>query len=332
MTTTTTGFDERALAAVPSSAPFLEAPPQAGVRGVRNPPDPLAGDRGVALHGPGGPRLRPPAVRRGRPRREPGPGARGDPRGRRPGRRARRAADPTELRGDGHPPRSGARGIKGVWFGDLDRAIAERPDLVEPYLHALVPTDRSKFTALHAAFRTAGTFLYVPPGVEIGLPLQDDDVDRRGGLGGLPEDAPGGRRERRGHPHRPLRLAAARPSPQRRDRRDPCRPGLARAVRRAPGVRRGRDPPRGPAGADRQGRRPEVARGGVRREPRARRRSRRSSPRTAAARRCSASTSATPISTSTTARSRITWARAPRATCSTRVRCATGRTRSTPAP
>ena len=41
--------------------------------------------------------------------------------------------------------------------------------------------------------------------------------------------------------------------------------------------------------------------------------------------RCSASTSATPSSTSTTARSRITWARAPRATCSTRVRCATGR-------
>ena len=45
---------------------------------------------------------------------------------------------------------------KGVWFGDLDRAIAERPELVEPYLHALVPADRSKFTALHAAFRSGG--------------------------------------------------------------------------------------------------------------------------------------------------------------------------------
>jgi len=61
---------------------------------------------------------------------------------------------------------------KGVWFGDLDRAIAERPELVEPYLHALVPAGRSKFTALHAAFRSAGTFLYVPPGVEVGLPVQ----------------------------------------------------------------------------------------------------------------------------------------------------------------
>jgi Fe-S cluster assembly protein SufD len=60
----------------------------------------------------------------------------------------------------------------GVWFGDLDLAIAERPELVEPYLHALVPTDRSKFTALHGAFRSAGTLIHVPAGVEIELPLQ----------------------------------------------------------------------------------------------------------------------------------------------------------------
>ena len=61
---------------------------------------------------------------------------------------------------------------RGVWFGDLDRAIAEDPALVEPYLHAQVTTDRSKFTALHAAFRTAGTLVFVPDGVEIELPLQ----------------------------------------------------------------------------------------------------------------------------------------------------------------
>ena len=61
---------------------------------------------------------------------------------------------------------------KGVWFGDLDRAAIERPELVEPYLHNLVATDRSKFTALHAAFRTGGTFLFVPRDVRIDLPLQ----------------------------------------------------------------------------------------------------------------------------------------------------------------
>ncbi len=61
---------------------------------------------------------------------------------------------------------------KGVIFCDLDRAILEHPDLVEPHLHTLVPTSRTKFTALHAAFRTGGTFLYVPPAVTVELPLQ----------------------------------------------------------------------------------------------------------------------------------------------------------------
>jgi Fe-S cluster assembly protein SufD len=60
----------------------------------------------------------------------------------------------------------------GVIFGDLDVAAATHPDLVETYLHSLVPTSRTKFLALHGAFRTAGTFLYVPDGVEIELPLQ----------------------------------------------------------------------------------------------------------------------------------------------------------------
>jgi Fe-S cluster assembly protein SufD len=60
----------------------------------------------------------------------------------------------------------------GVIFGDLDAAAEETPELVEPHLHRIVPTSRTKFTALHAAFRTGGTFLYVPPGVTIELPLQ----------------------------------------------------------------------------------------------------------------------------------------------------------------
>jgi Fe-S cluster assembly protein SufD len=60
----------------------------------------------------------------------------------------------------------------GVIFGDLDVAAASHPDLVEQHLHSLVPTSRTKFLALHGAFRTAGTFLYVPDGVEIELPLQ----------------------------------------------------------------------------------------------------------------------------------------------------------------
>jgi Fe-S cluster assembly protein SufD len=60
----------------------------------------------------------------------------------------------------------------GVIFCDLDEAVGKYEDLVAPHLHRLVPTDRTKFTALHGAFRTGGTFLYVPPGVTVALPLQ----------------------------------------------------------------------------------------------------------------------------------------------------------------
>ena len=60
----------------------------------------------------------------------------------------------------------------GVIFGDLDKAASEHPELVEPHLHSVVPFDRTKFTALHAAFRTGGTFLYVPDGVAVALPFQ----------------------------------------------------------------------------------------------------------------------------------------------------------------
>jgi len=60
----------------------------------------------------------------------------------------------------------------GVVFCDLDRAAEEHPELLERALHGLVPTDRTKFTALHGAFRTGGTFLYVPRDVRLELPLQ----------------------------------------------------------------------------------------------------------------------------------------------------------------
>jgi Fe-S cluster assembly protein SufD len=61
---------------------------------------------------------------------------------------------------------------RGVHFESIDAAVADHPELVEPYLHTLVPFDRTKFTALHAAFRTGGTFVYVPRDTAIELPLQ----------------------------------------------------------------------------------------------------------------------------------------------------------------
>lgn len=61
---------------------------------------------------------------------------------------------------------------RGVLFGDLDALAAAHPDLVAQHLGALVPADRTRFTALHTAFRTGGTLLYVPRGVRVALPLQ----------------------------------------------------------------------------------------------------------------------------------------------------------------
>ncbi|TMD12308.1 MAG: SufD family Fe-S cluster assembly protein [Chloroflexi bacterium] len=59
----------------------------------------------------------------------------------------------------------------GVILEPLRQAAKEHPDLVEPRLFSLVHADRDRFTALHAAFFTGGTFLYVPDGVEIDRPI-----------------------------------------------------------------------------------------------------------------------------------------------------------------
>ncbi len=60
----------------------------------------------------------------------------------------------------------------GVRFESIDAAVRDHPELIEPYLHTLVPSARTKFVALHAAFRTGGTFVYVPAGAVIETPLQ----------------------------------------------------------------------------------------------------------------------------------------------------------------
>ncbi len=61
---------------------------------------------------------------------------------------------------------------RGVVLADLDAAAVAHPELVGAHLHGLVPVDRTKFTALHGAFRTGGTFVYVPRGVRVEQPLQ----------------------------------------------------------------------------------------------------------------------------------------------------------------
>ena len=59
----------------------------------------------------------------------------------------------------------------GVILEPLREAARKHPDLVEPRLFSLVHADRDRFAALHAAFFTGGTFLYVPDGVVIDKPI-----------------------------------------------------------------------------------------------------------------------------------------------------------------
>jgi len=61
---------------------------------------------------------------------------------------------------------------QGVILTDLTTAVREHPELVQQYfMTTCVPVDASKYTALHAAFWSAGFFLYVPKEVEIENPV-----------------------------------------------------------------------------------------------------------------------------------------------------------------
>jgi Fe-S cluster assembly protein SufD len=61
---------------------------------------------------------------------------------------------------------------QGVIWTDMDTAVCEVPELVQKYFMAeAVPVATDKFTALHGAFWSGGTFLYVPQNVTVDLPF-----------------------------------------------------------------------------------------------------------------------------------------------------------------
>src|ERR687894_2070926 len=61
---------------------------------------------------------------------------------------------------------------KGVVFTDLHTALREHEDLVKGRLFELVPEGYDKFAALSAAAFSGGSFLYVPRGVDVEVPIQ----------------------------------------------------------------------------------------------------------------------------------------------------------------
>ena len=60
----------------------------------------------------------------------------------------------------------------GVIYTDFDSAVREYPELVQKYFSKCVPLSEHKFIALHYAVFSGGSFVYVPKGLKLSMPLQ----------------------------------------------------------------------------------------------------------------------------------------------------------------
>lgn len=60
----------------------------------------------------------------------------------------------------------------GVIFCDMDAALKKYPEIVKEYFSTLIPPHDNKFAALNSAVWSGGSFVYVPKGVKVALPLQ----------------------------------------------------------------------------------------------------------------------------------------------------------------
>lgn len=61
---------------------------------------------------------------------------------------------------------------QGVIFLGMDDAVQKHPELVKEYFNTIIPYTDNKFSALNTAVWSGGSFIYVPPGVHIDMPLQ----------------------------------------------------------------------------------------------------------------------------------------------------------------
>jgi Fe-S cluster assembly protein SufB len=61
---------------------------------------------------------------------------------------------------------------KGILFTSMDQAVIEYPEIVQRYFGTVIPPGDNKFAALNSAVWSGGSFIYVPPGVHVDMPLQ----------------------------------------------------------------------------------------------------------------------------------------------------------------
>ena len=60
----------------------------------------------------------------------------------------------------------------GVIFLDMDAAVHEYPEIVKQYFGTIIPYNDNKFAALNTAVWSGGSFVYIPEGVKVEVPLQ----------------------------------------------------------------------------------------------------------------------------------------------------------------
>ncbi|MFT7599091.1 MAG: Fe-S cluster assembly protein SufB [Acidimicrobiales bacterium] len=63
---------------------------------------------------------------------------------------------------------------QGVIFTDTDTALREYPEIVKRYFGKLTSPNQNKFSLLNSSVWSGGSFVYVPPGIEVEMPLQTD--------------------------------------------------------------------------------------------------------------------------------------------------------------
>ncbi len=61
---------------------------------------------------------------------------------------------------------------QGIIFLDMDSGLREHPEIVKKYFGTIIPSTDNKFAALNSAVWSGGSFIYVPPGVDVKIPLQ----------------------------------------------------------------------------------------------------------------------------------------------------------------
>jgi Fe-S cluster assembly protein SufB len=60
----------------------------------------------------------------------------------------------------------------GVIFTDMDTAVREYPDIIKQYFSTVIPAGDNKYASLNSAVWSGGSFVYVPEGVKVDIPLQ----------------------------------------------------------------------------------------------------------------------------------------------------------------